>query len=64
MHFPVEFFPTYLHIVQSYLHYSEIKDGGRRRLAFQYMRIWPLRHVDSAVFVISAKFGLNICYSH
>ena len=33
-------------------------------LDFQFMWIWPFRCVDSAVFVFSAKFGLNICYSH
>ena len=33
-------------------------------LDFQFMLIWALRCVDSAVFVFFTKFGLNICYSH
>ena len=28
------------------------------------MWIWPLRRVDSVVFVLCAKFGSNICYTH
>ena len=33
-------------------------------LDFQFMRIWPFRHVDSVVFVFCTKFDSNICYSH
>jgi len=33
-------------------------------LDFQFMWIWPFRCVDSVVFVLCTKFGLNICYSH
>jgi len=33
-------------------------------LDFQVMWIWPLRRVDSVVFVLCTKFGSNICYSH
>jgi len=35
-------------------------------LDFYFMRIWPLRRVDSVVFVFCTKlkFGSNICYSH
>ena len=47
-----------------------MQDGGRCKMAaaaildFQFMWIWPLRGVDSMVFVFCAKFGSNMCYSH
>ena len=44
--------------------FSEIQDGGRSHLGFSVYRIWPFRCVDSVVFVLCTKFGLNICYSH
>jgi len=33
-------------------------------LDFQIMWIWPFQRVDSVVFVLCTKFGLNIYYSH
>jgi len=33
-------------------------------LYFQFMWVWPFRHVDSVVFVFCTKFGSNVCYSH
>ena len=33
-------------------------------LDFQVMWIWFFRRVDSVVFVLCAKFGLNTCYGH
>jgi len=42
-------------IVKDKRHFSEIQYGGR---------IWPFRRVDSVVFVLCIKFGLNICYGH
>jgi len=47
-----------------FLHNLKIQDGGGRHLGFQVMWIWLFRRVDNVVFVLCAKFGSNICYSH
>jgi len=45
-------------------HNLKIQDGGGRHLGFSgYVNV-VIRRVDSVVFVLCAKFGSNICYSH
>jgi len=44
--------------------FSKFKMAAAAILDFQFMLIWPLRRVDSVVFVFCTKFGSNICYSH
>jgi len=44
--------------------FPKLKMAAAAILAFQVMRIWPFRRVDSVVFVFCTKFCSNICYSH
>jgi len=44
--------------------FPKLKMAAAAILDFQFMRIWPLRRVDSVAFVFCTKFGSNICYSH
>jgi len=43
--------------------FPKFKMGAAAILDFQFMWIWPVRRVDSVVFVFCTKFGSNICYS-
>ena len=55
----------YMYPVQSYWHFlwnSRWRPPPSWILSFLW--IWPFWRVDSMVFVLSAKFGSNICYSH
>jgi len=57
VHLPIQCDARYLYPVQSYWHFSEIQDGGRRHLGFSvYVNF---RRVDSVVFVFRTKFGSN-----
>ena len=42
----------------------KFKTAAAAILDFQFIWIWPFRRVDSVVFMLCAKFGSNICYSH
>jgi len=55
----------YIYPVRSYLHFSQIQDGGHHHLGFSFFKcIWPFLRADSVVFVFCTKFVSNICYSH
>jgi len=57
VHLPIQCDARYFYPVQSYWHFSEIQDGGRRHLGFSvYVNF---RRVDSVVFVFRTKFGSN-----
>ena len=49
---------------QSYWHFPEIQDGGRRRLGFSVYVNFAIPAFDCVVFVFCRKFVSNICYSH
>jgi len=44
--------------------FPKFKMAGAAIFEFEVMWIWPLRHVDSVVFVLCTKFGSNICFCH
>jgi len=44
--------------------FLKFKMAATAILDLQFIRIWPFLCVDSVVFVLCTKFGLNICYSH
>ena len=54
----------YLYIQSKVDIFPKSKMAAASTLDFQFMWIWLFRRVDSVVFVLCAKFGSNICYSH